>query len=518
MKFIPQKLLKNLYTRGSLRKVENGIIFKVKNRLASASITGLEELAINGNAVSLKDVSAHVNGDQHLSALELNEGNLISFPLAKSLELKVISENVVEDNQLDIELTFITRPFGKLKLTFSDHLSGREKTDYRCAIPRSEGIEDFSENSVHKRQQYLAGKTGLDCPALFELSTANLERFSGNIENLVGLAGIPVGIAGPLKIQGSKANGEYYIPMATTEGALVASYNKGMKLLNEAGGVRCQVTEDQMQRAPVFIFRDMKTAAIFTSWFDLHLDKIKQNAEEGSNHTRLKKVETYPMGKLVFLRFNFYTGDAAGQNMVNKAVFQACNWILENFNSIEGFYLEANMASDKKFSFLNQINPRGKRVTAEVTVAGELLERHMGVKPEQLVKHWSVASVGGQLAGVNNNGLQSANGLAAMFIATGQDLGNMAESTVGISYSEVTANGELYGSFTLPSLIVATVGGGTGLPTQRECLEIMGCYGNGNAIKLAEIMAGVVAAGEISLASAISSMDWVSAHEQLGRN
>ncbi|MEO1084996.1 MAG: hydroxymethylglutaryl-CoA reductase, partial [Acidobacteriota bacterium] len=206
------------------------------------------------------------------------------------------------------------------------------------------------------------------------------------------------------------------------------------------------------------------------------------------------------------------------QNMVGRATFAACSWILDQRDDIVRFYLESNLATDKKGSQVNTMRTRGKRVTAECTVPRDVLIQHMRVEPESLTYHAGVANVGAFLSGANNNGLHSPNAITAIFIATGQDVANVAESSAGLMYTELTPDGDLYISLTIPSLIVATFGGGTGLPTQRESLEVMGCYGKGKVRKLAEIIAGVALAGEISLASAISSLDWVSSHEKYGRN
>ena len=204
--------------------------------------------------------------------------------------------------------------------------------------------------------------------------------------------------------------------------------------------------------------------------------------------------------------------------MVGRATFAACSWILDNYAGVEHFYLESNLATDKKASQVNIMHTRGKRVVAECTIKREILIEHMRVEPEALFYHYNVSQIGAVLSGANNNGLHSANGITAMFIATGQDVANVAESSAAIIYVEVTPDKDLYLSITIPSLIVATYGGGTGLATQRECLELLDCWGKGKVYKLAEIIAGVVLAGEISLASAISSSDWVSSHEKYGRN
>jgi hydroxymethylglutaryl-CoA reductase (NADPH) len=291
-----------------------------------------------------------------------------------------------------------------------------------------------------------------------------------------------------------------------------------MKVLNLSGGVTCTVQDDCMQRAPVFIFDSAREARHFRDWVQERMPAIREAAEATSSVAKLLFIDTFLANKFAFLRFNFGTGDAAGQNMVGRATFAACSWILENYEDIRRFYLESNLATDKKASQVNMMRTRGKRVTAEATIPRDVLIQHMRVEPSSLQYHAGVANVGAFLSGANNNGLHSPNGITAMFIATGQDVANVAESSAGIIYTELTHDGGLYLSLTIPSLIVATYGGGTGLATQRECLEVLGCVGKGKVRKLAEIIAGVSLAGEISLAAAISSFDWVSSHEQYGRN
>ena len=273
-----------------------------------------------------------------------------------------------------------------------------------------------------------------------------------------------------------------------------------------------------MQRAPVFVFEDARKGREFTKWVQDNFDKIREEAESTSHFAKLQDIDPYLANKFVYLRFNYTTGDAAGQNMVGRATFAACSWMIDQYPGIEHFYLESNFATDKKASQINIMRTRGKRVTAEAVVKKEVLAQHMRVDPEPMAYHYGVANVGSILSGANNNGLHSANAITAMFIATGQDVANVSESSAGILYAELTPENDLYISITIPSLIVATYGGGTGLPTQRECLDVLGAYGVGNVNKLAEIIAGVVLAGEISLASAISTSDWVSSHEMYGRN
>jgi len=344
------------------------------------------------------------------------------------------------------------------------------------------------------------------------------------IENFMGVAQVPIGIAGPLLIRGEHAKGEFKVPLATTEGTLVASYSRGMKALTLSGGVRCTVLADRMQRAPVFAFENALEARAFAAWIRLRHADIAKVAESTSKVAKLQCIDAYLASRLTFLRFSFWTGDAAGQNMVSRATSEACKWILANYQPLAGagilnFYLEGNMATDKKHSQLNTLCTRGKRVVAEATIPRDILKKVLRTTPEQICEHINTENVGAMLAGVNNNGMHSANGITALFIATGQDVANVAESSAAIYHTEITPQEkDLYVSITLPSLIVATHGGGTGLPTQRECLEMLDCVGPGTVYKLAEIAAGTVLAGELSLQSAILSGDWVSSHEKFGRH
>ena len=377
-------------------------------------------------------------------------------------------------------------------------------------------VLDHTPAVIAHRQEFVEQTSGvhLDHLRRFSFDPATTR---GNIESLTGVAQVPLGIAGPLRINGEYAQGEFLIPLATTEGSLVASYNRGMKVLNESGGVTCTIVEDHMQRAPVFIFPSAREARGFRDWVQEHLVEIRTAAESTSHVAKLQGIETYLSNNFAFLRFDFATGDAAGQNMVGRATYVACEWICAVNETIVRYYLESNFATDKKASYINNLHTRGKRVTAEATIPAEVLSRRLRAQPARLRDHGIVANVGAFLAGASNNGLHAANAIAAMFIATGQDVANVAEGSAAVLVGDVTSSGDLYFTITIPSLIVATHGGGTGLATQRECLAILGCDGPGNVNKLAEIVAAVVLAGELSLAAAISSDEWVSAHERFGR-
>jgi hydroxymethylglutaryl-CoA reductase (NADPH) len=340
----------------------------------------------------------------------------------------------------------------------------------------------------------------------------------GNIENFAGATQVPLGLAGPLLVNGEHARGEFFVPFATSEGTLVASYNRGMKVAREAGGVRATVLDDAIQRAPAFGFESAYDARVFGDWINEHFDQIKQRAESSTRTGSLRDIEQYSASKYRFLRFNFESGDAAGQNMSGRATAAACEWIAKNYDGIRYFQLEGNFATDKKASQVNVLRTRGKRVVAEITLSDELLKRELHTSARAMYRARQVSTLGGFMAGVNNTGSHSANGITAIFIATGQDVANVAESSTAMAHAELLEDGSYYYSITLPSLIVATYGGGTSLATQREALELLGCSGEGQVRKFAEIVAAAVLCGELSLGAAIVSDEWVDAHERLGRN
>ena len=414
----------------------------------------------------------------------------------------------------EIEVHVRSKPFGKLKLTVEDAIATEDTPLPR--IPRDDG-DNYGEDIIRKRLEFVEQYTGARLQHLRHYSF-DPHVTAGNIENFGGVAQIPIGFAGPLCVNGEHARGEFLVPLATTEGTLVASYNRGIKVLNLSGGVITTVVGDAMQRAPVFIFDNAREAREFSKWVQANLDKIREEAEATSSIAKLLYIDPYLSNRFVYLRFNYSTGDAAGQNMVGRATFAACSWILDQYEGIVKFFLESNFATDKKGSQINIMRTRGKRVTAEAVLKRDVLIQHMRVDPESLYYHNNVSTIGAFLSGANNNGAHSPNAITAMFIATGQDVANVAESSAGILYTELTPEKDLYISLTIPSLIVATYGGGTGLPTQRECLEVLDCYGKGKVNKLAEIVSGVALAGEVSLGAAISSLDWVSSHEKYGRN
>ena len=386
----------------------------------------------------------------------------------------------------------------------------------RIPVPRDRD-DDYTAEAAAARRAFVAEQTGarLDHVGTFSVDPATL---TGNVEHFTGVAQVPLGIAGPLKVNGEHAQGDFYVPLATAEGTLVASYNRGMRLLHEAGGVTTTIVGDHMQRAPAFLFESARGAVAFNRWLDEHFEDIKRVAESTTSTGKLQDIERYHAGRILYTRFNYTTGDAAGQNLTGKATQAACHWIIEQVPEIDRFFLESNFATDKKTSQVNVLRTRGKRVIAEATVPNELLRSVMRSDSRLMYRARQVSNQGGFMAGSSNNGAHSANGITAMFIATGQDAANVAESSAAIVYAELRDNDDYYFSITIPSLIVATYGGGTHLSSQRECLEMLGCYGKGGVRKFAEIVAATVLCGELSLGSAIVAEEWVDAHDLYGRN
>ena len=383
-------------------------------------------------------------------------------------------------------------------------------------IPRDRD-NDHTREMASQRKTFIKAMTGFS-PDTVSSYTIDPAVTRGNIENFIGTAQVPIGLAGPLKMVGEHAQGEFFIPMATTEGTLVASYSRGTRVISECGGARTTVDKHSMQRAPVFLFDNALDAREFGKWLDEHIDAIRAVVIASVEVPRLIEIEKYVVANMLYTRFCYTTGDAAGQNMTGKATLFACEWIRANHPSKPRYILSGNIDTDKKHSVMNMIQTRGKRVVAEFVLKRDVAKELLRIEPEWLYKFRQIAGIGTHLAGAAYSGAHSANGLAAMFIATGQDAANVSESHAGMNYCALLDNGDLYWSTTLPALICATYGGGTGLPTQRECLEMMDCYGTGKGNKFAEIVAAVVLAGDVSLSSAILAHEWVSSHEKMGRN
>ena len=389
-------------------------------------------------------------------------------------------------------------------------------------IPRSND-NDYTAEIIQQRQAFIEENTPaqLDHTKQFSFDPADM---SGNIENLFGVAQVPIGLCGPLLVNGEHAQGEFYVPMATVEGTMLASYNRGMRVIRESGGVITTVSGDAMQRAPVFVFPSAREARDFGLWLTANFQQIKDIAEATTSVGKLNEIEHYHAHNMIFTRFDYSTGDAAGQNMTSKATFVACEWIRNEFDALSHYLLSGNFDTEKKTSSVNLLKGRGRRVTAEITIPRDVMIENLRISPQQMHYGQGISTMSAFLTNSSNNAAHPANGLAALYLATGQDIANIAESNQCTTYNKVTRDGDYYFSITFPALIMATYGGGTALPTQRECLEIMDCFGAGKALKLVEIAAALALAGELSLGAASRVDDktrkneWVDAHEKLGRN
>ena len=347
---------------------------------------------------------------------------------------------------------------------------------------------------------------------------ADASAYQRNIESYIGTVNIPVGIAGPLRIHGRAGTADYRVPLATTEAALVASYNRGARLLSAAGGCDARVVDEAVSRTPVFAFDrliDAQKFAIFVSMHGIELNSVVAGV---TSYGRLRSIRPIIEGNHVYIDLRFTTEDASGQNMVTFASEAICEAILE-LAPVKSRYwfLEGNLSGDKKATTRTLADVRGKRVIADANIPRELVCQTLNTTPERMVDYWYAGAIGGVMSG--SAGIQGhfANGLAALYLACGQDIACVAESATGITRLETTDEGDLYASVTLPNIMVGTVGGGTELPSAKACLDILGLAGAGKSIALAEVSAAIVLAGELSIVGAFCSGDFASAHRSLSR-
>jgi len=374
--------------------------------------------------------------------------------------------------------------------------------------------KDYNSDYVKKRREWLENKTGVNLPHLSSYSIKE-EDFRGNIENFIGVCQVPVGIAGPLKINGEEAKGNYYVPLATTEGALVLTYHRGMRVLTRSGGADVRVLDEEIHIAPAFYVDDLKDAERFVKWLKTNFKKIKKVAESTTSHGKLMKIDPIILGRRVIAKFSYNTADAQGLNMVNKACLKACEFI--EAETRKEYMLRSNYSAIKKASNNIFHLGQGKAVFADITIPRDTM-RLFGVTPGETARYFNSTLLSTTQAGTLGGNAHIANGIAALFIACGQDVADVSVSHVGISMCEKTPDDSLYVSVYIPNVFIGTVGGGTGLGTQKECLEILGCYGSGKAKKFAEIVGATVLAGEIAVLAALTGRTYVKAHEKYGRN
>lgn len=375
----------------------------------------------------------------------------------------------------------------------------------------------ISEKALNQRWKTLSALTDRSL-LLDDQTEQNCAIFDRNIEHFIGTVKVPVGIAGPLRVNGLHAQDDYLVPLATTEAALVASYNRGAQLITKAGGASAMLLNEGVTRTPVFVFKALAEAGQFVAWVTTQYEQFKHIAETTTSHGKLHDINVNIEGNHVYLVFEYHTGDASGQNMVTIATNEVYHHILKTtpIEPKEAF-LDGNLSGDKKANNYTLRHVRGKKVTAEVTIKRALVERYLHTTPEKMARFGQVTTTGAALSGSIGVNAHYANALAALYIACGQDAACVAESAIGMTRMEVNSQGDLYASVTLPNLMVGTVGGGTGLPSQRACLEILGLYGAGHAKALAEMAAALCLAGELSIVGAFCADHFSRAHQKLAR-
>lgn len=382
-------------------------------------------------------------------------------------------------------------------------------------------IEKYAENANQAtdiRRKFIENKSNTELEHIGKYSIDMTLTAQKNIENQIGTIQVPVGVAGPVKINTENDETiETYVPMATTEGALLASVNRGCSVIRKSNGCSVSILNNQMTRAPVIKTKNVQDAGKLKKWIESHFDEIKQVAESTTNHGKLIKIDPIAIvGRLVYPRFVYETGDSMGMNMVTIATQEAINF-MEEENDIHVIALSGNFCVDKKPSALNMIEGRGKSLVAEVTVPKEIVEKTLKTTPEAIVEvNYAKNLVGSAISGSYGYNAHFANMVAAVFLACGQDPAHVVEGSIGITTAE-NVDGDLYFSITLPDLPVATVGGGTRLETATESLNIMDVKGSGNVNKFASIVASIVLAGELSLVGALAAGHLARAHKELGR-
>jgi len=383
------------------------------------------------------------------------------------------------------------------------------------SVPRDPRI---NEKAVARRWKILDCDESIHKELLDKRTQEQQTAYQRNIENFIGTVKLPVGIAGPLRVNGLFAQGDYYVPLATSEAALVASYSRGASLMTKAGGCTALLLNEGVNRAPGFAFKSLIDAGAFVTWALSQTDEFKHLAEATTRFGKLQDMRVTVEGNHVYLNFEYLTGDASGQNMVTIATHAIFEYIKQASPiNIEYAFIEANLSGDKKACTQSFQSVRGKKVTAEIVISKELVKKTLHTSVTRMIDYWRMSALGGVLSGTIGVQGHYANGLAAFYIACGQDAACVSESSVGVTRFEMTPEGDLYAAVTLPNLIVGTVGGGTGLPSQKACLDIMGLAGQGNAQALAEVCASVALAGELSIIGALCADHFARAHQSLAR-
>jgi hydroxymethylglutaryl-CoA reductase (NADPH) len=381
--------------------------------------------------------------------------------------------------------------------------------------------KDYGPEAVIQRREYLSQKKDIVFNSIAE-HNINPKRLRGVVENFIGSVQIPIGLAGPLKISGTYANGEYYAPFATVEGVITLSATRGATAINLSGGIKTKLVDEQMIRAPMFMFENQQQCDILIDWVDKHFNQIKEECEKLSSYGKLKTIENFLIGNAVHFRFCFTTGDAAGQNMVTIMTDAGCKYIKEKFVNDSGipiasYIVEGNFAGDKKPNMINSLSTRGRKVRVEAFIKKSVMKRILKMELKEYYRITNNVSSGSALCGTSEGfSVNAANVIAALYAATGQDLGCIYESSKVFNTIEIRDDG-LYWAALFPNIVTGTVSGSHRLPSQSDCIRLLECNEKNGANKLAEIIAGYCVALDLSTSSSICSGSFATAHKTWGR-
>ena len=365
----------------------------------------------------------------------------------------------------------------------------------RARVPQA-STNDYTREMAELRRAFVRAQTGAELRHSAQHSFEP-SLLPGTVESFMGVTQVPLGVAGPLRVLGEQAQGDFFVPLATTEGTLIAGLDRALRLVDECGGIKTTVVDGALPRAPVFTLEDARAARALATWIQQHFAAIQQAAEQTTSIGKLRDLQCVTAGPNLFLRFGYATGDVAGQNLTHKATLAACEWIRSAHPDRPAYQVAGGLDADRRQAQVHALLGCGRRVVAELVVKVEPCARILGVTPTQLLRARELAQLGHALAGSGHASGSPASALAALFLATGQDLGQLAVAHAGLTYLRPLAQDELYWSLTLPGLVIGTYGGGTGLPTQREALSMLDCYGKDKADKFAEICAALALSAEL---------------------
>ncbi len=374
---------------------------------------------------------------------------------------------------------------------------------------------------MDQRTKKILASSKISPSKIIELGEAQLLEFQNNCENVIGAITVPIGLAGPIKIKGSFANNEYVIPLATTEAALVASVNRGLKAIQECGGIETTCNYLGISRAPVIKLHNPQPVEFYLNWFKNNFNQLAEITKTTSNYLELvKTTDIQIVNNLLYFCFWFNSKDAMGMNMATIASSELLNQFILQELDAEQIALSSNLCADKKPSERHATIGRGHSVIATAVLDQETLNKTLKTTPQKIYEVYHAKVINGSsLAKLLGNNSHHANIVAAIFLATGQDLAHVVEGSHGSTKVEILNNNKLKISINLPALICGTIGGGTKLTHQKEAIGLMNLTnpsGNGKqAHELSEVIAAAVLAGELSLLAAIATNSLATSHSKM---